>query len=217
MRSSISVVLIYPNILAYMVSRCTRHTKDKSYRLICLEEVMDTKKCPRCNQVLLVDNFYVCSRYKDGRNTYCITCNAELNKIYRIKHKATEKKRKADYIIKNRELVRKYARSYKYKNTENRKFTRSLPESKRKVAEAHLRHKYGMTLHDKEQMIRSQNYKCKICGSKFKSMRYAQVDHNHITGKIRSILCVSCNSVLGRYNEDIKVFENMIKYLKEWR
>jgi len=40
-------------------------------------------------------------------------------------------------------------------------------------------------------------------------------DHNHITGKGRAWICDSCNTGLGRFKDNIKFLEKVIKYLKE--
>ena len=34
---------------------------------------------------------------------------------------------------------------------------------------------------------------CDLCNNKFKNRRDRQLDHNHITGEIRNIVCCSCN------------------------
>jgi len=40
------------------------------------------------------------------------------------------------------------------------------------------------------------------------------VDHCHVTGKIRGILCSKCNSALGFLNYDIEIAKRLIKYLE---
>ncbi len=40
-------------------------------------------------------------------------------------------------------------------------------------------------------------------------------DHNHNTGKGRAWICDSCNTGLGRFKDDIKFLEKVIRYLKE--
>jgi DNA-directed RNA polymerase subunit M/transcription elongation factor TFIIS len=41
------------------------------------------------------------------------------------------------------------------------------------------------------------------------------VDHCHNTGKIRGLLCVKCNKVLGLMKDNINLFNNAINYLEE--
>ncbi|KKN02364.1 hypothetical protein LCGC14_1118570, partial [marine sediment metagenome] len=53
-----------------------------------------------------------------------------------------------------------------------------------------LKYDHGITLKIYNQILKAQNYKCAICGrheEKFK--KHLHVDHDHITGKVRGILC----------------------------
>ena len=38
-------------------------------------------------------------------------------------------------------------------------------------------------------------------------------DHNHTSGKVRGLLCSSCNTAIGLFKEDIQVISNAINYL----
>lgn len=55
---------------------------------------------------------------------------------------------------------------------------------------------------------------CNICNNEFKSDKYKRIDHNHITGKVRGLLCPKCNFLLGMCNDDIKILKSAISYLK---
>lgn len=39
------------------------------------------------------------------------------------------------------------------------------------------------------------------------------VDHHHTTGKVRGLLCVSCNNAIGLLFESIEILGNAIQYL----
>jgi len=88
-----------------------------------------------------------------------------------------------------------------------------------KRREAWLKFKYGLTWKEYLQMRKEQQGRCAICGVKFGRSQNtkAHVDHDHKTNKVRKLLCGRCNRVLGLVNEDIKILENMIKYLEEFR
>lgn len=64
---------------------------------------------------------------------------------------------------------------------------------------------YGITIADYERMFKQQNGKCGICGSdssfKGKINQNFSVDHCHVTGRVRGLLCVACNHLLGRYEK----------------
>jgi len=71
--------------------------------------------------------------------------------------------------------------------------------------------------------LKEQNFKCAICGEEETSVAWNNkegkvkklaIDHDHKTGKIRALLCVRCNTFLGRVNENINLIQSMIDYLK---
>lgn len=83
-----------------------------------------------------------------------------------------------------------------------------------------LWYKYGLTLEAFEHLFASQGYKCKLCGKglsmvdpKDKAV-YPFVDHCHETGKVRGILCCSCNFAVGQIGDTVNAFEHAISYLK---
>jgi hypothetical protein len=73
--------------------------------------------------------------------------------------------------------------------------------------------KYGITLSQYNEMLASQNGVCKICGEIDKTKSLA-VDHNHITGKVRGLLCSKCNTSIGMLHDNTEVAKNLIQYLE---
>lgn len=62
-------------------------------------------------------------------------------------------------------------------------------------------------------LLRSNNGYCDICK---KELNKKYVDHCHSSGKVRGILCFSCNIALGHANDDIEVLKSMISYLRRF-
>jgi hypothetical protein len=59
-----------------------------------------------------------------------------------------------------------------------------------------LRVRYGITPECYEDMLAKQGGVCAICGGEPHRYRLA-VDHDHKSGKVRSLLCSPCNTALG--------------------
>ena len=62
----------------------------------------------------------------------------------------------------------------------------------------HLTRRYGISAADVDAMIEAQGGRCPICGRSDPE----QVDHDHVTGRVRGILCCSCNGGLGQLRGD---------------
>jgi hypothetical protein len=74
--------------------------------------------------------------------------------------------------------------------------------------------KYKITLAKYEIMLANQNSCCKICGRHQSELKKALgVDHDHITGKIRGLLCQKCNTGLGYMNDSSEQLRIAADYL----
>lgn len=63
-----------------------------------------------------------------------------------------------------------------------------------------LKRRYGITSSDYAKMLISQSGCCDCCGRQFIGAKYKRgphVDHDHKTGKVRSLLCHHCNVAVG--------------------
>lgn len=102
-----------------------------------------------------------------------------------------------------------YKREKEFYNDHKNKLTKRKSTIKRK---------YGIEYDSYLSMLTEQGCKCKICQKTLEEFSpkatKPHVDHCHTTGKVRGILCCYCNTMLGVYNDDIKIFENIINYLK---
>ena len=81
--------------------------------------------------------------------------------------------------------------------------------------EQHLKRSYGITLNEYNQMLADQNHKCITCGTTEPGGKHGKfmVDHSHITGKVRGLLCKSCNIALGEVKDNRQTLQKMIEYL----
>lgn len=74
------------------------------------------------------------------------------------------------------------------------------------------KHKYGLSKEDYLGMFTTQKNSCAICKVNFNDVK-AFVDHNHVTGKVRGLLCSNCNSILGMANDNAITLQNAVQYL----
>lgn len=73
---------------------------------------------------------------------------------------------------------------------------------------------FGITLKQYDEMLDAQGSRCAICGKTPEDNgRRLAVDHDHNTGEIRGLLCVSCNMGLGKFGDDPTLIAKAIAYL----
>jgi hypothetical protein len=89
-------------------------------------------------------------------------------------------------------------------------------ECKGCVRNIRLKHRYGLQPYEYEEMLEAQEGCCDICGkhsSKFKIE--LSVDHCHVSGKVRSLLCSNCNTAIGLLKHDVDITRSAIAYLNK--
>lgn len=88
--------------------------------------------------------------------------------------------------------------------------TTPLPTTRRRI----LRRRYGLEPDEFETLMTAQGRACALCRRRFSNRRPAQVDHDHVNGGVRGLLCPRCNyELLGRFGDDVELFERAVCYL----
>jgi hypothetical protein len=80
-----------------------------------------------------------------------------------------------------------------------------------------LRSVYGISQEDYDVMLERQGGVCAICKKKPAKGKPLCVDHCHVTGIVRGLLCHKCNSVLAFGNDDPDILRAAIAYLQAAR
>jgi hypothetical protein len=79
----------------------------------------------------------------------------------------------------------------------------------------YLRRMYGITEAEYRQILEHQGGKCAICLRPPKPDKNLHVDHDHRTGVVRGLLCVTCNvDLLGRRDKEPNLFRRAAEYLE---
>jgi hypothetical protein len=89
------------------------------------------------------------------------------------------------WAIKNPDKIRAYIRKI-----------RQTPKAKARYRAYHLRYNYGITPEKYDEMFKTQQGKCALCGGP-PGKRGLFVDHDHRTKKVRGLLCDGCNWAVG--------------------
>jgi hypothetical protein len=155
------------------------------------------KWCPACKHLLLVSEFHKNRRSWDGLYDRCKDCNSEISNAWHRKNAQDDEYREA----KNQRQAEWRAANKGEKQTRaNKRYN--------------LKQLYGITIKQFEQMLAAQDYRCAICPRSLKGRGTAHVDHDHRTGRVRGILCTSCNNGLGRFQDSPATLRRAARYLE---
>lgn len=72
--------------------------------------------------------------------------------------------------------------------------------------------KYGITPEVYRALWIAQQGECAICGLPEKTRRLS-IDHDHLTGEVRGLLCNNCNAGIGKLNDSVPHLQAAIAYL----
>lgn len=84
-----------------------------------------------------------------------------------------------------------------------------------------LQRSFGIGLNDYLEKFKNQNGVCAICckeetsKSQSGTLRRLAVDHCHLTGKVRDLLCTRCNKTIGMAEDNTELLQEMINYLNK--
>lgn len=152
------------------------------------------KTCSRCKTEKPIKQFHQSKSTKDGLYPLCNVCSQAA--------KAKTRKAKPTSLSASKT----YKTRYKSKNPQRQKEY----ERRRGLA------KFGLTIEDYYRLLDTQNNCCAICKKHEDCFKVAlAVDHDHITNKIRGLLCSSCNTALGLLNDSIPLLKASISYLED--
>lgn len=130
------------------------------------------------------------------------------------------RKRARRWGQENSEKVREYNRAYRANYKSDPVYAARQRRNKRSSV---LRTKYGLTSSQFEAMFESQGRRCANleCGATEPGGRWRgcgwHVDHCHDTGRVRGILCHSCNVGIGHFRNDPARLRAAADYLEKFQ
>jgi hypothetical protein len=103
-------------------------------------------------------------------------------------------------------------RAAKYRASPKGRATRAAhsadPAVKEAKAQDHRRRTYGLTPEGYAWMLEQQGGACALC-----PMPATHVDHDHEDGVIRGILCINCNTALGKLGDNATGLTRALHYV----
>ncbi len=73
--------------------------------------------------------------------------------------------------------------------------------------------RYGLTWDEYHEMLNAQDCCCAICGQHPEVVGPLVIDHDHLYGKVRGLLCNGCNLALGHFRDDLLTVSRARAYL----
>lgn len=132
-----------------------------------------------------IDNFYTRS-YKDR--------NDNIHKYPDSKCKDCKNAYSRNYNNVNKDALKNLHKEWAERN-------------KSKIRLSQIKYNYNLTEEEYEALPKA----CEVCGN----TENLCIDHDHITGKVRGVLCSRCNSALGLLGDSKEVILKLASYIEK--
>lgn len=181
-----------------------------------LKLVPNEKTCTKCQSVKLLNDFYV---LRSGKHrSICKDCWATDCRVRAAKQRMENPNART---LKEREKRRAiYADPEKHRKVLERKDKWNRSD---KYYDSYYKKRFGISFLEVNSMLAIQNSRCANigCGCDIaihpkNEQKKACVDHCHKTGRVRAMLCVKCNTLLGHVENTQSVIFGLLDYLNKY-
>lgn len=158
-------------------------------------------ECSMCGKRKDESEFY--KRSNGTPRSYCKECYAIHNRQQYKKHRDA---RRAYDAGRESGWARNPENREKYMVTDDQAYDKYLQRT------------YNMTLADYNVLLEDQDGTCAVCeGANADSVKNKRltVDHDHRTGKVRGLLCFTCNTSIGKLGDTYEALQRAADYLKD--
>jgi len=76
--------------------------------------------------------------------------------------------------------------------------------------------RHGLTVEQYDVLMKDHEGVCAVCKQPEPQNKALSIDHNHLTGKVRGLLCHPCNAALGLLKEDSARIDRLMKYIEKY-
>lgn len=185
----------------------------------------DAKVCTKCGIVKPFCEFNKRGGKKSGHclRSDCKQCQGKRRAAYFDKNRVAEMAQTMAWYAKHPERAKELDAAYRDRNREKIRAQQKVRHERTKdiVRKYILKKKYGITVADYQRLLVLQGGRCAICRSDKPGGRGLRfyVDHDHVTGKTRGLLCIRCNTGIGGLRDNVLILRAAIAYLENppWR
>jgi len=193
------------------------------------------KRCRDCDEDKPLDQFWRNKSSPDGRATYCIPCFKRRNRAASERRAMREGRAMRESSNRPTDIPdgQRYCPSceqvlaigdfVRNRRTKSGLGSYCRPCQRAKVAESikrrhgttrhyHLKRRYGLGADEVLSLLEGQGSPCLVCRRPI-TVETAHVDHDHVTGIVRGILCFGCNGGMGQFRDEPEVLVSAARYL----
>jgi Autographiviridae endonuclease VII len=115
-------------------------------------------------------------------------------------------------MAQSKEYFAKWAREHREsKRAAYRRWEQNNPDKATAKSRVRVCAKKGITPEVYADLLTKQEGRCAICRTADPGRKSWCIDHDHVTGKVRGLLCWKCNLALGWYEKQLQFYMNAVE------
>lgn len=180
------------------------------------------KRCSKCLLLRLAESFGSDAKRRDGLRPQCRTCGRAQTRSYYQRNREKVLERTGRWAKDHPEVGREQSRLWrdankdKVREKKRRDYATNGDEIRAVLRDFHFRRKFGISLAERDALAEQQGNHCSICGTHESELdKRLAVDHDHVTGAVRALLCQSCNLGLGFFKDRPELLEKAAEYVRD--
>jgi hypothetical protein len=163
----------------------------------------DLKSCPGCSMELPIEQFQ--QRIRLGQpqlRPRCRRCERKQERDRSRRRKPYRDEYRKAYYAKNRESSIAATKQWQKENHDKNKATK-------------LHYRYGVTPESYDSMYVEQLGRCSVCRDVLPYQgKGCHIDHDHVSGIVRALLCLGCNVGIGHFRERPELMRAAASYIE---
>jgi hypothetical protein len=183
-----------------------------------IEASVRNKRCPDCGEVKPNSAYRRNKSTPDGLSFYCKECFSRRDNAAYRKRMAERGKKVRERVVAPHGSkwcpgcvsIRSLAEWGRNRASKDGYNSYCKACHNKRGARDYLKRVYGLTPDDVSKMIDAQAGVCSIC----LDAPAEHVDHDHVTGQVRGVLCFNCNVAIGQFKDDPWLLRRAIAYLE---
>jgi hypothetical protein len=177
-----------------------------------------SKRCPSCGELLPASAFGRNRALPDGLSFYCLRCNRERNNAWYRKRRASlgQEVRDLSWVPDGFRWCPQCRQAVPHEDyTRNSRTASGFGGRCKRCHSAassasYFYRKYKLTPRQLAHLRRGQDDRCAICGDP----EPQHLDHDHVSGATRQLLCQRCNHGLGLFRDDPQLLRAAADYVE---
>ncbi|MFD8302417.1 endonuclease VII domain-containing protein [Streptomyces sp. NPDC059690] len=161
----------------------------------------ESKCCSRCKEFKPRAAFARNKSARDGLQAYCRECWAAYHQARQLAKGKNVRPRVATpeghKFCRSCGEIKPHSEWHRNATASDGLSTSCRACRANKARAGHLKRQYGLTEAERDALVASQGGVCCIC----LAAAPEHVDHCHKTGRVRGVLCFSCNAALGQFKD----------------